>query len=97
MQNSIKAFLVQIQKSKIRCGATPVLHNNYFYLGRAPLRREQWERLEYSHRRSNRDTRRRHKLETSEITGGETPLGYSGRIALRREQCDGFAQGLALR
>jgi hypothetical protein len=43
--------------------------------GRAPLRREQWER----HKREDR----------------ATPLGYSGRTALRREQCDGFPRGIA--
>jgi hypothetical protein len=60
--------------------------------GRAPLRREQWEWLEYSRRRTDRATRRRHELETSGRKGGDTPLGYSGRTALRREQYDGFAQ-----
>jgi hypothetical protein len=37
----------------------------------------------------------RHELETSGKKGDDTPLGYSGRTALRREQCDGFAQALA--
>jgi hypothetical protein len=35
---------------------------------------------------------RRHELETSGRKGGDTPLGCSGRTALRREQCDRFAQ-----
>jgi hypothetical protein len=26
---------------------------------------------------------------------GDTPIGYSGQTALRREQCDGSAQGIA--
>jgi hypothetical protein len=34
----------------------------------------------------------RHELETSGRKRGDTPLGYSGRTALRREQCNGFAQ-----
>jgi hypothetical protein len=35
---------------------------------------------------------RRHKHRRRESTNGGTPVGYSGRIALRREQCGIFAQ-----
>jgi hypothetical protein len=37
----------------------------------------------------------RHEQKPPKEGNGDTPLGYSGRIALRREQCNGFAQGIA--
>jgi hypothetical protein len=74
-------------------------------LGRAALRREQWERSENEHRvrkekKKRKETshkkRSRARAETFEKRIGDTAMSYSGRTALRREQCDGFAQSITL-
>jgi hypothetical protein len=55
------------------------------------LRREQQERLERSHGRRNQATCRKvrcHKLRHRKGKHSDTLIGYSGRAALRREQCD---------
>jgi hypothetical protein len=67
------------------------LHLIRNHSGRAALRRMQREQLESNHRES-RATRkeseadhRSHKHSPRKRNGG-TPVGYSGRTALRREQ-----------
>jgi hypothetical protein len=60
---------------------------------RAALKREQWKRLESSHLREWE--KRRHKQRPRERRNGKTPVGYSGRAALRKEQCNRFDQRLA--
>jgi hypothetical protein len=34
-------------------------------------------------------------VQLSEERKGDTPLGYSGQTALKREQCNGFAQSVS--
>jgi hypothetical protein len=62
--------------------------------GRAALRREQREQLESNHR-ENRATgkegetdHRHHKHSPLKRRNDGTPVGYSGRVALRREKCN---------
>jgi hypothetical protein len=51
---------------------------------------------EWSPHWDNRATRRCHKLETLKRTGGDALLVYSEQTAVRREQCDGFPQGITV-
>jgi hypothetical protein len=44
-------------------------------------------------RRKNTETKERHcKHSPRKKRNDDTPLGYSGRTALRREQCDGLPE-----
>jgi hypothetical protein len=72
-------------------GPTGTLPGNHS--GRASIKRKQWEQLEGNHR-ENRATanegeadHRRHKQSPQKIWNGGTPVSYSGRIVLRKEQC----------
>jgi hypothetical protein len=71
--------------------------------GRAVLTREQWERSENEHRGRKEKKKRKETsqkktslAETLEKRIGDTSIGYSRRTALRREECDGFAQSIKL-
>jgi hypothetical protein len=69
---------------------------------RPVLRREQREELDIYHHQDWTTDEQREQLEnhhredwttdSSRKTSGNTPLGHSGRIALRREQCDVFGR-----
>jgi hypothetical protein len=56
------------------------------YSGREPLRREREKQLESD--RGGIDPRARGRHKEPSRRKGDVPLGYSGRTALRREQCD---------
>jgi hypothetical protein len=63
--------------------------------GRAPLRSEREEPLQSEHSRETKPRAGgRHKERPSRGKASDVPLGYSGRIALRREQCDALAKSL---
>jgi hypothetical protein len=62
------------------------------YSGQAVLRREQWECSENEHH-EKKDNLQEDIESTAPEKGrkDDTPLGYSGLTALRREQCGIFA------
>jgi hypothetical protein len=58
--------------------------------GRAALRRKKWDSSHPDNRTAGKEgetDHRRHKHSPRKIRNSGTPVGYSGRISLRREQC----------
>jgi hypothetical protein len=63
--------------------------------GRVRIRRERWQWLESGYRNPEKNHKRKHrtrkrrccKRSPRKKRNRDTPLGYSGRTALRREQC----------
>jgi hypothetical protein len=68
--------------------------------GRAALRREQREPLESKHRAKpihgdEGETKHRCRNRRTRKRNGGTPVGHSGRMTLRRKQCDMKSVGRA--
>jgi hypothetical protein len=63
------------------------------------LRREQWEQFESNHRenqamrKEGENDHKCHKHSPRKRRNGGMPVGYSGLITIRREQCGIFTQG----
>jgi hypothetical protein len=58
--------------------------------GQEALKREQRGRLENEHREKPMTNHRRYKHRPRKKCNGDTPVGYSGRVTSRKEQCDVF-------